>query len=179
MPARTDLVTDPRVRDDLLLARRGTAFFSRKLGELTEAELSGPSRVPGWTRAHVVAHVGYHARALARVVEGVRTGVAAPMYPSARARDEELELGATLPAVALRHLHSHAAVHLDVEWRDLAPERWELTVALDDDGVAVPVAETPWRRAREVWLGALDLGTGAGVDDLPRAVTDRIAAVPA
>lgn len=176
MVARTDLVTDPAVRGDLLLARRGTAYFSRKLGELTDAELCGPSRVPGWSRAHVVAHVGYHARALAGVIEGVRTGHGVAMWSSAAARDEEIVFGATLPGIALRHLHTHAAVHLNVEWRDLSPERWADPVDVGG-GDVVPVSETPWRRAREVWLGALDLGTGARLDDLPEAVQERVGAL--
>ena len=29
-----------------------------------------------------------------------------------------------LPVVALRNLHAHAAVHLDVEWRDLGSDHW-------------------------------------------------------
>ncbi|MGF0116754.1 maleylpyruvate isomerase N-terminal domain-containing protein [Promicromonospora sp. Marseille-Q5078] len=176
MVARTDLVTDPQILEDLLLARRGTAFFSRTLRELRDAELSGASRVPGWSRAHVVAHVGYHARALARIVEGVRTGRSLPMDDSDQERDEEVELGSTLPGVALRNLHSHAAVHLNVEWRDLEAERWSHLIALDG-GHVVPVSETPRLRAREVWLGAVDLGAGASMDDLPDGVMDRAAAV--
>jgi maleylpyruvate isomerase len=176
MGPRIDLIDDPRVRDDLLLARRGIAYFSRKLRELTDAELSGASRVPGWSRAHVVAHVGYHARALATVVEGVRTGEALSMYDSQDARNEEIEFGSTLPGVALRNLHAHAAVHLNVEWQDLTPERWADIVPLDGGQVA-PVTETPWLRAREVWLGAVDLGTGATIDDLPASVTGRLASL--
>ncbi|MEL7977978.1 maleylpyruvate isomerase family mycothiol-dependent enzyme [Isoptericola sp. F-RaC21] len=177
MGARTDLVTDPQVLEELLLARRGTAYFSRKLRELTDAELSGPSRVPGWSRAHVVAHVGYHARALARVIEGVRTGRALPMYDSEQARDEEIELGSTLPGVALRNLHAHAAVHLNVEWRDLESTLWSEVVSLDGGQVAL-VSGTPWARAREVWLGAVDLGAGATMDDLPDEVLDRVGTSP-
>ncbi|MFI2297169.1 maleylpyruvate isomerase N-terminal domain-containing protein [Isoptericola sp. NPDC019571] len=178
MVARTDLVTDPRTRQDLLLARRGTAYFSRKLRELTDAELAGASRVPGWSRAHVVAHVGYHARALARVIEGVRAGHSVPMYDSDAARDDEIEFGATLPGVALRNLHEHAAVHLNVEWRDLEPERWTDTASLDARQ-DVPVSATPWLRAREVWLGAVDLAAGATLDDLPDGVVDRVTALRA
>ena len=78
--------------------------------------------------------------------------------------------------VALRNLHAHAAVHLNVEWRDLEPERWSATVPLDG-GPATLVSDTPWVRAREVWLGAIDLGSGARMDDLPDGVLDRVAAL--
>ena len=38
---------------------------------------------PGWSRRHVVAHVGYNARALTRLVEWAKTGIETPMYASA------------------------------------------------------------------------------------------------
>jgi len=78
-----------------------------------------PSRVPGWSRAHVVAHVGYHARALARLIEGAAAGVPVAMYDGPSQQAHEVEFGATLPVEALRNLVAHAAVHLNVEWRDL------------------------------------------------------------
>lgn len=172
MVARHDLVQDPTVRADLLLARRGTAYFSRMLAQLPEAELDGPSLRPGWSRRHVVAHVGYNARALTRLVEGARTGVDGRMYASAEERDREIDFGATLGGAALRNLHTHAAVHLSVEWRDLPEDRWRvpvLTVAGE-----VPVAQTVRMRAREVWLHAVDLDNGARLEDLPGEVLDPL-----
>ncbi|WP_239073169.1 maleylpyruvate isomerase N-terminal domain-containing protein [Sediminihabitans luteus] len=158
--------------DDLLLARRGTAYFSRVLGRLSDADLEEPSLVDGWRRRHVVAHVGYHARALARAVEELRTGSPAPSAEADEAREVEVDLGASLPAVALRHLHAHAAVHLDVEWRDLDADRWGDVLTLGD-GRQVPVARTPRERAEVVWLGALRLGSGARAVDLPPEIAQR------
>ncbi len=54
---------------DLLLARRGTAYFARKLNELSDAQLDGSSLCRGRARRHVVAHVAYHARSLAQLIE--------------------------------------------------------------------------------------------------------------
>jgi maleylpyruvate isomerase len=175
MVARIDQVTDPRVQADLHLARRGTAYFSRKLAELPENELNGDSLLPGWTRRHVVADVGYNARALTRLVEGVRTGSPGQMYASPGDRDVEISFGATLPSNALRNLHAHAAVHLDVEWRDLPDDRWESPVT-DATGRRVPVAETVWMRTREVWVRAVDLDNGGSFDHLPAEVLDRLLA---
>lgn len=173
MAARSDNVDDPALAATLLLARRGTAFFSRKLAELGDAELSEPSLLAGWTRAHVVAHVGYNARALTRLTEWAATGVETPMYSSTQQRNAEIELGATLPAQALRNLSDHAIVHLNVEWRDLPAAAWSAEVRTAQ-GRAVPVAETAWMRAREVWLHAIDLGNGASVADLPAEFVDRL-----
>lgn len=175
MVARIDQVTDPRIQADLRLARRGTAYFSRKLAELPESELNGDSLLPGWTRRHVVAHVGYSARALTRLVEGVRTGSAGQMYVSRADRDEEISFGATLPSNALQNLHAHAAVHLDVEWRDLPDDHWQRPVTTAT-GRRVPVAETVWMRTRLIWVHAVDLDNGGSFDDLPNEVLDRLLA---
>lgn len=69
MVARHDLTTDPELRDELLTVRRGTAFFARKVTELSDADFDEPSRLPGWSRRHLIAHVGYNARALTRLVQ--------------------------------------------------------------------------------------------------------------
>ncbi|GIG39233.1 maleylpyruvate isomerase family mycothiol-dependent enzyme [Cellulomonas phragmiteti] len=175
MPARTDRTADPDLRAALLLARRGQAYFSRKLNELANDELDAPSLVPGWTRRHVVAHVGLNARALTRLTEWAATGVETPMYASREERDAEIAYGATLPARALRSLSAHAAVHLDVEWRDLPPDAWQAPVrtAL---GRTVPASETVWMRTREVWVHAVDLANGASYRQFPPELVDALLA---
>ena len=175
MPARTDRTTDPKLRAGLLLARRGQAYFSRKLNELPGPRLDAPSLVTGWTRRHVVAHVGLNARALTRLTEWAATGVETPMYASPTERDREIELAASLPARALRNLCAHAAVHLDVEWRDLPDEAWRAPVrtAL---GRVVPASETVWMRTREVWVHAVDLDNGGSFDDFPAELVDALLA---
>lgn len=180
MTVLTDRATDAEVLSDLRDVRLGQAFFSRALNELRNDELFEPSELDGWSRAHVIAHVGYNARALGRLVEWAETGVPAAMYDSPAARAEEIDLGATLSPRALRHLSDHAAVALDVAWRDLAPEKWSTRVTTAT-GREVPVSETVWLRSREVWLHAVDLGAsrnraGARFSDVPARVAVRIVA---
>jgi maleylpyruvate isomerase len=146
-------------------ARRGTAYFSRKLNELTDDALWQPSRVPGWSRRHVAACVGYHARALTRITEAARTGSRLAMFDTPTQRDEEIEDGATLPAGALRHLVVHAQVHLNVEWRDLSNDDWERRLSGDGPSRA---RDTAWLRAKEIWLRAVDLGNGGAFRDFPQ-----------
>ncbi|WP_087873392.1 maleylpyruvate isomerase family mycothiol-dependent enzyme [Arthrobacter globiformis] len=173
MVARQDLATDPGLQEELLQARRGTAFFARKLNELTDEELDGGSLLPGWTRRHIVAHVGYNARAIARLVEWAATGVETPMYPSVEVRNHEISFGATLSPTALRNLFDHSAVHLSVEWRDLPDRDWSNEVKTVQ-GRTVPASETVWMRTREVWIHAVDLGNGATFADIPEAVLARL-----
>lgn len=157
--------------EDLILVRRGTAYFARKLNELNDRDLDVPSQVPGWTRRHLIAHVGYHARALTRLVDWSRTGIETPMYASPAERDAEIELGATLPAQALRHLFTHSAVHLNVVWRDLAAPQWDIVVRTFDGG-SIAVRALPLLRARKIWHCALALGNGGALRDLPLQVRD-------
>jgi maleylpyruvate isomerase len=175
MVARQDQTTDPELLAALLQARRGTAFFARKLNELSDAELDGPSLLPGWTRRHITAHIGYNARAIARLVEWAATGVETPMYASTQVRDHEIEFGATLSPIALRNLFDHSAVHLNVEWRDLPAEAWHHKVKTAQ-GRIVPAEETVWMRTREVWMHAVDLANGASFADIPAPVLERLLA---
>ncbi|TNF19787.1 MAG: maleylpyruvate isomerase family mycothiol-dependent enzyme [Rhodobacteraceae bacterium] len=167
--ARYDAAAAPHA--DLLLARRGTAYFARKLRELSDDDLSAPSLRDGWSRRHLVAHAGYHARAMARLVEAVRTRAPQPAYPADKDRRDEIELGATLPARALRSLVYHATVHLDVEWRDLTDEGWDRALTLPD-GTGITARDLPRLRAREVWHCAVDLGNGGRMSDIPPDLRD-------
>ena len=173
MAGRVDKVTDPGVLRDLLLARRGQAYFSRKLKELPDSDFSERSAVPGWSRSRVIAHVGYHARGIARLVEGAGTGEDIPMFESTDQFLDEVEFGSTLTPFALRNLSDHAAVHLTVEWRDLEDDRWGRLVP-ERPGDLISVARTPWMRACELWIRAVDLGNGGELAHAPAEFVDRL-----
>lgn len=173
MAARHDLATEPGVLQDLLDARRATAFCARKLNELADEDLDAPALVPGWTRKHVIAHLGYNARAICRLVNWANTGVETPMYTSAERRVWEIERGATLAPHALRHLFEHSAVSLNVEWRDTPDKAWAAIVRTGQ-GREVPLSESPWMRIRELWIHALDFDNGARWSDVPAHVACRM-----
>jgi len=150
---------------DLLLARRGAAFFARKLNELSDADFDGPSLRGGWSRRHLIADVSYRARAMAIALKSLREDLT----------DEEAEwrpdvaLAATLPVRALRYLYEHSDVHLNVEFRDLSDEGWDGEVRIGE-GAPVAVNTLPLLRAREIWRAAVDLGNGARMADLPTSL---------
>lgn len=173
MVARHDQATDPGVLESLSTVRLGTSYFRRALSRLSDQDFDGASLLPGWSRRHLVAHVGYNARAVARLVTWAATGIETPMYSSPQARQEEIELGSTQRPDALRSLCEHAAIDLDVRWRDLPDGRWSAQV-VTAQGRTVPVSETVWMRTREVWLHAVDLGVGERISDIPEAVLERL-----
>ncbi|MCF1455007.1 maleylpyruvate isomerase [Agrobacterium vitis] len=171
--ARYDALQAPHA--DLALARLGAAYFARKLNEMSDADLALPSRVAGWSRRHVVAHVAYQARGLARLVEAARKGREAERLEEPEAQIEEVDFGASLPAHALRYLFHHAQIHLNVEWRDLQDAGWRASIE-SLQGRLVPIRETPWIRARAIWQAAVQLDNGASSHHFPQALSQRLGA---
>lgn len=149
----------------------GTRVWVASVEALEDAALSAPSLLPGWTRAHVVAHVALNAAALRNLVAWARTGVETPMYASPEARDADIEQLALASAGELRARSEAEAAELDrdlAELEELGEEHWAATVRVRQ-GTAVPASVIPWLRAREVWLHALDLGAAATDQDLPES----------
>ena len=63
---------------------------------IAEPDLRAPSLLPGWTRAHVLAHLARNADAMRNLLAGVRSGQDRPAYASAEARQADIERGAGL-----------------------------------------------------------------------------------
>jgi maleylpyruvate isomerase len=149
----------------------GTARFVSLVDDLDDAELGAPSRLPGWTRAHVVGHVARNADALCRLAAWAATGVETPMYPDREARAAEIEATAKLPAPELRADVVASAGRLAEALAGLPADRLDVRVR-GATGRELPAAELPWLRVREVWLHGLDLAAGAGPADLPADLVD-------
>ncbi|MDR7328884.1 maleylpyruvate isomerase family mycothiol-dependent enzyme [Corynebacterium guangdongense] len=157
----------------LSIARRGTSHYSNQLALIDNADFRSPSRLAGWDIATLVAHTAYNASALVNLVDWANTGVETPMYPSPDARAEQIAYGATLIPDALRNLHDHTLVRLDVAWRDSSEQAWDNEVKTAQ-GRTVPMVETLWMRTREVWIHAVDLNQTATFSDIPRVVLDTL-----
>lgn len=146
---------------ELYWARLGTAYFARQLNELSDAALWAASSRSGWTRRRVIAAVGLEGRAIAQAIALATSG---PSEEFADVGAGALDLAETLPATALRHLVTHAAIHLDVTWRDLTDAQWDLPI----EGVSCTIArESVFARARSLWASALDLRASGRLADAP------------
>lgn len=160
---------DPSAPAEILAwARLGTSYFARVLNSLDDNALAEPSLQQGRSRAFVVGWIGYQARAMAELCAEAR-GDSAAQVPDAPSLSE-LESSAldamTLPARALRNLFDHAAVHLNVEWRDLDSAGWDRPILTSGSATITPRAAA-WTRARELWLRSLDLNAGGSLADAP------------
>lgn len=155
----------------------GASLVNGALATLDEVTFSAPTRLPGWTRRHLAAHVAANAEAVGRLVHWAATGEPTPMYASAEQRLEDIQAGSRMPAAELIEWCARSAADLDAAMAGLTEEQWA-TQVVTAQGRVVPASETPWMRAREVMVHAVDLDAGIGFADLPvdflRALCDDI-----
>ncbi|MGW5766526.1 maleylpyruvate isomerase family mycothiol-dependent enzyme [Streptomyces tendae] len=149
---------------DLASVRDATDRLLTAVGKLDNASVTQSSRLPGWSRGHVLAHLARNADALVNVLEG------RPMYVSGEARDADIERDAPRPLDAqLADVRESAARFQDA---GAAPADWSRTVELRN-GVTDSASRVPFRRWVEVELHHVDLGIGYELEDLPAEFTER------
>ncbi|WP_030185828.1 maleylpyruvate isomerase family mycothiol-dependent enzyme [Streptomyces violaceorubidus] len=149
---------------DLASVRDATERLLTALGKLDNASVTQSSRLPGWSRGHVLAHIARNADALVNVLEG------RPMYVSGEARDADIERDAPRPLAAqLADVRESAARFQDAS---ALPADWSRTVELRN-GITDSASRVPFRRWAEVELHHVDLGIGYELEDLPAAFTER------
>ncbi|WP_175412680.1 maleylpyruvate isomerase family mycothiol-dependent enzyme [Streptomyces sp. TRM64462] len=149
---------------DLASVREATDRLLSAAAALDDAAVAAPSRLPGWTRGHVLAHLARNADALVNVLQG------RPMYVSGEARDADIERGAPRPLDAQLADLRETAARFQAEGD--APADWSRTVELRN-GVTDQAARVPFRRLVEVELHHVDLGVGYELEDLPKEFTER------
>ncbi|MFI6873454.1 maleylpyruvate isomerase family mycothiol-dependent enzyme [Streptomyces sp. NPDC050400] len=133
---------------------------------LDDAGYAAPSALPGWTRAHVAAHVAANTEALSNLVHWAATGEPTPMYASPEDRAAGIERGRALPAARLTAWLRRSADALEAGMDRLTDEQWRHEV-VTAQGRTVPATELPWMRSREVCVHAVDLATDVSFADLP------------
>ncbi|MGH3751357.1 MAG: maleylpyruvate isomerase family mycothiol-dependent enzyme [Pseudonocardiaceae bacterium] len=141
----------------------GQALFEHAVAGCSD--LSGPSRLPEWTRGHVVTHVARNAEGLVRLLTWARTGIQTPMYPSMAARAAAIEVGAGRPSAEQLDDVRRTGAAFAAAAKELAAQHWAASVRTRHG--SFPASTVPWLRVREVWLHLVDLDTGVGLDVLP------------
>ena len=144
---------------------------------ITEPDLRAPSLLPGWTRAHVLAHLARGADAMRNLLVGVRSGQDRPAYVSAEARQADIEHGAGMRADELMADLADSAMALRTIARQLPDEGWQVPVRILDSA-PFPADQLLTRRLVEVELHHCDLGAGYGPADWPAAFADLDLAEP-
>ena len=135
---------------------------------IPEADLRAPSLLPGWTRAHVLAHLARNADAIRNLLIGARSGQDRPAYASADARDAGIEQGAAMSARDLMADLADSSMALRTIARQLPDQAWQVQVRVLDSA-PFPAAGLLTRRLVEVELHHCDLAVGYGPADWPAA----------
>jgi len=144
---------------------------------ISEPDLRAPSLLPGWTRAHVLAHLARGADAMRNLLVGARSGQDRPAYVSVEARRADIEHSAGLPAKELMADLADSAMAWRTIARQLPDEGWQVPVRILDSA-PFPAAQLPTRRLVEVELHHCDLGAGYGPADWPAAFASLELAEP-
>lgn len=128
--------------------------------DMTDEDLRAPSRLAGWSRAHVLTHIARNADGLCVLVENARTGQGLPMYAGGReGRDAEIEAGANRGLGDLRLDLTDSAERLLQAFADFPDEAADREIRLLS-GATGSGADIPYLRTREVEIHHVDLGLG-------------------
>jgi maleylpyruvate isomerase len=136
--------------------------FVAAVSGLSPDELTAPTALPGWTRAHVIAHVADGGRAFAILTEAALRGETVSLFPGGvTERNERIEKLAVSPEL-MTHL-SDGIARLEAAWEVCGPADWARPVRFRDGDLA----GTVYARWREVWIHLVDCAVGVTPADWP------------
>ncbi len=160
------LVTDVAGALPELIAQADQALV-RTVDGLSDDQYAEPSQLPGWTRAHVVAHLTLNAEGLGGVLHGAHVGRPQPMYASVERRDADIaELATARPAV-LRERLLAATTRFTQALEAMHQHDWEGRFERVPEGPRYALVSIPLMRLREVEIHHADLGAGYTAADWP------------
>ena len=134
---------------------------------LDEGAFAAPSALPGWTRAHVVAHLALNARSHVDLFAAAARGEQAEQYPGgAAARAAAIEERSTHGPAALKALLRRSVYELEGAWAAANADAWQGS-GLSPSGTVVSISELPYLRWRETLVHTVDLDAGVGFDSWP------------
>jgi maleylpyruvate isomerase len=158
------MVSDPQVS---ALLDSATRRLVRSVDAMTDDTWSQPSLLPGWSRAHVVAHLTLNAEGLSGALEGVHEGRPVTMYRSDEARDSDIaQLSRATPsALRDRFLGSTTVIG---EWvEELADNLADHPIERTPGGRQFPAGIVGNMRLREVEIHHADLALDYTAADWP------------
>lgn len=128
------------------------------------------SRLPGWSRAHVLVHLARNADGLRHLLLSARTATPLRMYASPGTRIADIDAGVTRPAQVTAADALESSTRFLVEARAMPARAWEENV-LFSSGQADPPVLVAGRllemRLQEVVLHHVDLDVDYEFEDVP------------
>ncbi len=157
-------MTDPRPAV-LEVLREASNRLVRTVDAVAESEWHEPTILPGWNRAHVVAHIALNAEGLEGAVRGVLEGEPRPMYVSNQVRNADIEDLAAQDPATLRKRLLGGVTTLQSTLEAVPDDRQEATFERTPGAQRIKVARVPLMRLREVEIHHCDLGLGYSPTD--------------
>lgn len=153
--------------DDMSLLQGSVERFLRTVGALRDDDYSAPSRLPGWTRAHVVTHVARSADSRTGLLTAARSGTIGRQYASRQSRAQAIDVGAARPGYVIRADLRNAMDGFAAAVAEHPEHLW------DAPGDWLSAGRQPVRRAvptmrREVEYHHVDLAAGYRPEDWPQ-----------
>lgn len=163
-------MTEPTISAPLeTLRKRVQEATQRLLGDtigIPDAEWNLGSRLPGWSRANVAAHVAANAEALAAATDAAVAGTSVELYPDPERRRADIEAGSALSGLDLQIRLDTTAGQLESALD--AVQDWSTPIRLQ--GRELTVAQVPLARLAEVTAHHLDLSCDFDLDRLDPTV---------
>ena len=160
-------MVDARIEAALWATRDATERVSVTIADLTDDLARGASRLPGWSRGHVLTHLARNADGVRNMVEGAIVAEVRDMYPDgADGRAAAIDAGAGRPAHELVADFTTAAAALDDAWQRMPDDAWDrqgVTLAFGP----LEMRKMVWSRRRELLVHVVDLDLGVTPADLP------------
>lgn len=160
--------------DEFEALTEATRRLVRRVDELSDEAFREPSLLPGWSRAHVVAHLTLNAEGLAAVLQGLATGQEVPMYASQERRDADIdELAPATPSALRDRFFASCTLFQDAVLH--TPEAaWAGSFPRIPGADPWPASEILGMRRREVEIHHADLDVGYSPADWPEELVDAV-----
>lgn len=146
----------------------------RTVDGFTDEDWTGASLLPGWSRAHVVAHLALNGEALHDVLVGAREGEPVAMYRSPEARDSDIEELAQADSAELRERLLAGLTTFQDATVAVPDDVWSGRFERTPGGPTLPLNSVPLMRVREIEIHHADLGAGYTADQWPPRFAEAV-----
>jgi len=155
----------PRPSETLLACAASHARLVADVANMSENNVREPSRLPNWSRAHLITHLARNADSFSWLVDGARLGERRQQYPEVGMRDRDIAAGSTRSKSELYEDLALALEGLEVAWSKLGDDQW--SIVQDGSRGELVMSEIVFRRLREVEIHHVDLDVGYSASDWP------------
>ncbi|HJQ02718.1 MAG TPA: maleylpyruvate isomerase family mycothiol-dependent enzyme [Jatrophihabitans sp.] len=160
-------------RQHLQLIQTATDRLLGSLDGFTDEQARQPSRLPGWSRGHVLTHVARNADGMCNLLTWARTGVPTLMYREPNGRNADIEAGSGRPAAELVQDVADSAGRWQQAAEELSDADWQAEVRRRPTLPPERAMNLLNGRLLEVEFHHVDLGLGYRLTDSPAAVLDE------